>query len=95
MGLAHGLALLSIKDAAGAEAWFDAAFKDAGATTTSETYDGVTLTVLGGSDGPKGAFAIIERSSRDPLVPSGLLGPVEILESDGSQVAAAERRQGN
>jgi hypothetical protein len=30
-----------------------------------------------------------------PLLPSGLLGPVEILESDGSQVAAAERRQGN
>src|SRR4029450_5594349 len=60
MGLAHGLALLSIKDAAGAQAWFDAAFKDAGATATTGAHNGGTLAVFSGSDGPKAAFTIID-----------------------------------
>ena len=58
--LGHGLALLSIKDAAGAQAWFDAAFKKAGATTTTESYGGATLTIFGEGDGPKAAFAIVD-----------------------------------
>ena len=37
----RALALLSIKDEALAQAWFDAAIAKAGATTTTETYNGV------------------------------------------------------
>jgi hypothetical protein len=56
----HALALLSIKDEALARAWFDDAFKQAGATTTTETYEGVELTVFSGSGiGGKAAFAIL------------------------------------
>ena len=58
---ARALALLSIKDEALARAWFADAVKQAGATTTTETYAGVELTVFSGStDGPKAAFAILD-----------------------------------
>ena len=43
---ARALALLSIKDEALARAWFDRSFKQAGATTTTETYDGAELTMF-------------------------------------------------
>jgi hypothetical protein len=58
----RALALLSIKDPAGAQAWFDAAFKKTGATTSTETYNGATVTVFrpaGLTNGPKAAFAIV------------------------------------
>jgi len=55
--------LLSVKDPVGAQAWFDAAFKKAGAKTSTETYNGVTITLFGGSDPQdtmKAAFAILD-----------------------------------
>ena len=61
MDSARALALLSIKDEALARAWFDDAFKQAGATTTTETYQGVTLTLFSSpSGGAKAAFAILD-----------------------------------
>jgi hypothetical protein len=59
MDEARALALVSIKDAAIAGAWFDAAIKDSGATTTTETYNGATLTVVAEADGPKAAYALL------------------------------------
>jgi uncharacterized protein DUF3352 len=60
MGSARALALLSIKDETLARAWFADAIKQAGATTTTETYNGAELTVFaGGADEPKAAFAIL------------------------------------
>ena len=61
MESARALALLSIKDEALARAWFADAFKQSGATTTTETYKDVELTIFGGtSAGPKAAFAILD-----------------------------------
>jgi hypothetical protein len=57
--LGNALVLLSIKDAAAAQAWFDAAFKEAGATTTTQTYDDTTLTVFSSGE-PSAAFAIVD-----------------------------------
>ncbi len=59
-GIGNALALLSVKDAAAAQAWFDAAFAQAGATTTTETYGGTTLTVFGSAGGPQAALAIAD-----------------------------------
>ena len=56
----RALALASIKDAAGAQAWFDAAIKKTGAVTTTETYAGATLTVFAETDGVKAAFALLD-----------------------------------
>ena len=55
----HGLVMLSLKDAAAADAWFGAAFDEE--TTGEETYEGVGLTLFeagDGSSGPTGALAI-------------------------------------
>jgi len=60
MDTGRALALLSIKDPTAAQAWFDAAFKGAGASPTTETYGGTTMTVFSSSKGPKAAFAIID-----------------------------------
>jgi Protein of unknown function (DUF3352) len=54
------LALVSIKDAPGAQAWFDAAFAKAGAKTTSETYNGATVTKFEATGGLQPAFAIVD-----------------------------------
>lgn len=55
------LVLLSIKDGPGAQAWFQAALLKSGVTTTSETYQGVTLTLFDKTgDAPKGALALID-----------------------------------
>ena len=56
---ARFLALLSIKDQAGAQAWFDKAFTKAQAKTTTETYNGATLTVFSEGDGLQAAFAVL------------------------------------
>jgi hypothetical protein len=59
----RALALLSIKDPVGAQAWFDAAFKKMGATTSTETYNGTTVTLFapaGSTTGHKAAFAIVD-----------------------------------
>ena len=55
------LALVSVKDAAGAQAWFDAAFAKAGAKTTTETYNGAPLTLFEAARGFQPAFALVDR----------------------------------
>jgi hypothetical protein len=57
---ARALALMSIKDAAAATAWFEAAIAKSGATTTTESYGGATLTVFTETDGVKAAFALLD-----------------------------------
>ncbi|HEX6867168.1 MAG TPA: DUF3352 domain-containing protein [Candidatus Limnocylindrales bacterium] len=54
------LALLSVKDPVAAAAWFDAAFKEAGATPTTETHDGTTVTVFPATAGVTTAYALID-----------------------------------
>ena len=54
------LALVSVKDPTTADAWFADAFKKAGAKTTTETYQGVTITVFGDASGIKAAYALID-----------------------------------
>jgi hypothetical protein len=60
LGSSRALALLSIKDQALAQAWFDATIAESGAKTTSESYNGVTLTVFEPEDGVTGALALID-----------------------------------
>jgi hypothetical protein len=56
----RGLVLVSIKDPALAQAWFDAAIAKVGAKTTTESYNGSTLTVFQKSGGITAALAVIE-----------------------------------
>jgi len=63
---ARALLLVSVKDAAKATAWVDALVKDKGATTSTDTYNGVTITLLtppaGSADKLKdvqGAYAVL------------------------------------
>jgi hypothetical protein len=59
-GAFRGLALVSIKDTALAQAWFDAAIAKAGAKTTKETYNGTTLTVFEKTGGITAALGLID-----------------------------------
>jgi hypothetical protein len=79
--------LLSIKDKELAQAWFDGAAAESGATT--EDYDGVTITVVpqpeGSNDGPVG-YAVT-----DEIVVLGELGAVkEVLDTDGASAIAQD-----
>jgi len=56
----RALALLSVKDPTVAAAWFDAAFKKAGATSTTESYGGATVTVFSETSGVTTAYALID-----------------------------------
>jgi hypothetical protein len=60
LGTSRALALLSIKDQALAQAWFDAAIADTGAKTHTEAYSGATLTVFEPTDGATAALAIVD-----------------------------------
>ncbi|MEO8438276.1 MAG: DUF3352 domain-containing protein, partial [Chloroflexota bacterium] len=60
MSSLRALVLVSIKDPAAAQAWFDAAIAKTGAKTTSETYNGATLSVFEPSGGVTGALALID-----------------------------------
>src|SRR4051812_1388506 len=60
MGTFRALALLSVKDPTAAAAWFDAAFKKAGATSTTETYNGTTISVFPEDAGVTTAYALID-----------------------------------
>ena len=55
----RALALLSVTDPAAADAWIDKTIAASGAKTTTETYNGVTLTILAEDTGPKIAYAVI------------------------------------
>ena len=54
------LVLVSIKDQALAQAWFDAAIARPAPRRTTETYNGATLTVFEPSDGATAALAIVD-----------------------------------
>lgn len=87
LGSARFLALLSIKDQAGAQAWFDKAFTKASAKTTTQTYNGATLTVSGEGDGPRAAFAVLDGK----VVVAGDLTSVKAaVDTKGSSGFAAE-----
>ena len=60
LGSSRALALVSIKDQALAQAWFDAAIAKTGAKTTSQAYSGATLTVFEATDGVTFALALID-----------------------------------
>jgi hypothetical protein len=60
MGSSRGLTLLSVTDAAAAQAWFDAAITKNGATTTKQSYGGTTLTLFDQTGGLQPAFAIVD-----------------------------------
>ena len=54
------LALVSIKDQAGAQAWLDAQLTKAGATSTTEAYQGDTIHLFPASQGLQPAYAIVD-----------------------------------
>jgi hypothetical protein len=55
----RALALLSVTDPAAADAWIDKTIAASGIKTTTETYNGVSLTVVDAGTGPKIAYAVI------------------------------------
>ncbi len=57
---ARYLALLSVKDPTLAQAWFDGVIAKSGAKTTTETYNGATLTISTEPNKPKAAFAVLD-----------------------------------
>lgn len=81
------LALLSIKDQAGAQAWFDEAFTKAEAKTTTETYNGATLTLFSAADGPQAAFALLDGKV---AVAGDVTSVKAAVDSKGSSGFAAE-----
>jgi hypothetical protein len=54
------LALVSVKDPAAAQAWLDAAVVKAGGKTTTQSYDGATLSVFDTVGGVQPAYAVID-----------------------------------
>jgi hypothetical protein len=54
------LALVSIKDPAGAQAWLDAQLTKAGASSTTEAYQGDTIHLFQESQGIQPAYAIVD-----------------------------------
>ncbi|MEP6638193.1 MAG: DUF3352 domain-containing protein [Chloroflexota bacterium] len=60
MSSLRALVLISIKDPAAAQAWFDAEIAKTKVKTTSETYQGATLTVFPPSEGVIGAIALVD-----------------------------------
>ncbi len=87
LGSVRFLALLSVKDQAGAQAWFDKAFSKAQAKTTTETYNGATLTLFGAGTSPQAAFAVIDGK----VAVAGDVASVKAaIDSKGSSGFAAE-----
>ena len=83
----RGLVLISVKDAPAAQAWFASAIAESGVKTTTETYDGVQLTVVHEDDEPPVALAI----AGDEVVLVGDLGSVRTaIDSDGNSAFASE-----
>jgi len=60
MSAVRALALMSVKDAAAAQTWFDAAVAKSGAKPTTEAYAGATLTVFSEKGGATAAFALLD-----------------------------------
>ena len=64
---ARGLVLVSVTDAAKAGAWASKVLADAGATTTTETYNGVTINTIT----PPASDVAMRRRARPRGRPSG------------------------
>jgi hypothetical protein len=60
MSSMRALVLASVKDPALAQAWFNAHIAESGAKTTTETYNGATLTVFDADGGITPALAVID-----------------------------------
>lgn len=56
---ARFLVVVSVKDEAAAKAWFDSVIASGGATTSTESYGGATLTLFAGNGGQQGAYALL------------------------------------
>jgi hypothetical protein len=54
------LVLVSIKDEAGVTAWFKDIANSSSVTMSDETYDGASLTMLTGENGPQAAYAVLD-----------------------------------
>ena len=87
LGSVRFLALLSVKDQAGAQAWFDKAFSKAQAKTTTETYNGATLTLFGTGISPQAAFAVLDGKV---AVAGDVTSVKAAVDSKGSSGFAAE-----
>lgn len=86
-GTSRALVLVSIKDQALAQAWFDAAIAKTGAKTTSESYNGATLTVLPPTDGATAALAMIDGKV---AVAGDIVSVKAAIDSKGSSGFASE-----
>lgn len=85
----HGLVLLSIKDAALAQAWFTDIFTTSGVTSTTETYQDTQLTVFSDASmfDQKAAFAIVDGR----VAIAGDLASVQAaIDTDGNAGLAAD-----
>ena len=82
---ARGLLLASVTDAAKAEAWAAKLVADEGATTTTETYGGTTITVVTPKDGAPAAMADVQTAY-------AVVGPVLALGDVASVKAAIDTK---
>lgn len=85
----RALLLLSVKDAALAQAWFDGVLGETGQTGTPQTYDGVELTVFSDPDmaGAQVAFGIVDGK----VALAGDLASVQAaIDTDGTTGLAAD-----
>ncbi len=60
MADARFLALVSVKDASAAAAWFDGLLTDSGVVRSSEAYGGTTIYTVAQDDHPQGGYAIAD-----------------------------------
>jgi hypothetical protein len=87
LGSSRALALVSIKDQALAQAWFDAAIAKTGAKTTTQAYNGANLTVFEPTDGVTFALALIDGK----VAAAGDIASVkQAVDSKGSSGFASE-----
>lgn len=56
---ARFLVLVSVKDETAAKAWFDSVIASSGATSSTETYGGASITLFAGEDEQQGAYALL------------------------------------
>ncbi len=82
---AHGLVLLSVKDAPKAEGWAAALVTREGATTTTESYNGVTITSVTPKDGAPAGMADVHTAY-------AVIGPVLALGDVASVKAAIDTK---
>ncbi len=86
---ARALILLSIKDQAAASAWFTSVLTDSETPSTTETYQGVTITVVtpGGDKAMSAAFAIL---GGNVAVAGDLTSVKAAIDTNGSQSLASD-----